>query len=179
MSQRVFRAGVAVVLVMATAACSDSQSEDVLVDPTGSTSSTTTPPSSANLVECPSSTTFETEESVLPLGGIVSLRGHSVSVPLGALLTTTTIGITEPASRYMMIDLSANGLDHFQFQAPLTVTLSYARCTRGNIDKGPLSVWLIDPATGELLAHMGGVDNKLTRTITFLTDHFSGYAIAN
>ena len=116
---------------------------------------------------------------MLPLGGSVSLRGHSVALPLGAVLLPATIGITEPAGQYMRIDLSANGQDHWQFQVPLSVTISYARCSRANIDKGPLSVWLIDEETGELLANMGGVDDKLARTITFETDHFSGYAIAN
>jgi hypothetical protein len=40
-------------------------------------------------------------------------------------------------------------------------------------------VWYIDPATGTLLENMLGVDNKLTRTITFSTGHLSGYAVAN
>ena len=53
------------------------------------------------------------------------------------------------------------------------------RCSRTNIPRGPLSVWLVDPATGEMFENMGGVDDKLTRTVTFVTDHFSGYAIAN
>ena len=172
MSQRAFRAGVAVLVVMGTVACNESQVEDAGLEPSFTSHS-------PQLVECPSSTSYETSDSVLPLGGAVSLRGHSVSLPLGAVLTPTTISIEEPASRFMMIDLGANGQDHFQFQAPVTVTISYARCSRANIEKAPLSVWLVDPATGELLAHMGGVDNKLTRTITFETDHFSGYAIAN
>ncbi|HUF13752.1 MAG TPA: hypothetical protein VMN78_11675 [Longimicrobiales bacterium] len=35
------------------------------------------------------------------------------------------------------------------------------------------------PATGALLQNMGGVDDKENRTVTFRTDHFSGYAVAN
>lgn len=172
MSQRVFRSGVAIALLLGVAACGESGGEDaVAFEPSQSLSQ--------QLVECPSSTTYETSGSVLPLGGTVSLRGHSVALPLGAVLAPVEIGITEPASRFMMIDLSANGQDHFQFLAPITVTISYARCSRANIEKGALSVWLVDPATGALLQNMGGVDDKLTRTITFQTDHFSGYAIAN
>lgn len=131
------------------------------------------------LVECPSDVTYSTSGSVLATGGAVSLRGHRVSVPTGAVLTPTEIGLSEPASKFIQIGLSANGQEHFQFGAPLTITISYARCSRANIDKGPLSVWLIDETTGALLQNMGGVDDKVNRSITFQTDHFSGYAIAN
>lgn len=134
---------------------------------------------SATLVECPSGVSHSTESTILPLGGSVELRGHRVDLPTGAVLGPTTIGLAEPASQYMMIDLSANGQDHFQFHEPLTITIDYSRCTRANIDKGPLSVWLVDPTTGALLQHMGGTDDKATQRITFQTDHFSGYAIAN
>lgn len=131
------------------------------------------------LVECPSTASYETTGTILPTGGSVELRGHAVVLPAGAVLTATDIGLREPAAQYMQIDLTADGHDHFQFGAPVTVTISYARCTRSNIDKGPLSAWLIDPATGALLQNMGGVDDKTNQTVTFETDHFSGYAIAN
>lgn len=134
---------------------------------------------SATLVECPSDVTYSTSETVLALGGSVALRGHEVRLPTGAVIGPTTIGLSEPASQYMLIDLSANGQEHFQFQSPITITISYARCTRSNIDKAPLSVWLVDPSTGALLQNMGGVDDKSSLRITFQTDHFSGYAIAN
>jgi hypothetical protein len=39
-------------------------------------------------------------------------------------------------------------------------------------------VWHIDPLTKTFLEDMGGVDDKVARTVTFSTDHFSGYAIA-
>ena len=41
-----------------------------------------------------------------------------------------------------------------------------------------LTAWYIDPTTHELLEPMCGIDNPLTRAISFWTDHFSGYAIA-
>ena len=78
----------------------------------------------------------------------------------------------------MLVDLRANGQEHWQFLAPLTVTIDYSRCNVGLLDP-PLTVWYVDPETGEMLEPMGGIDSRLTRTITFVTDHFSGYAIAN
>ena len=168
------RAAFALAFAGSLAACADQEEGALDIAPSLATSTT-----DVDLVECPTNTTYSTSGTVLPLGGSVSLRGHSVALPLGAVLLPATIGITEPAGQYMRIDLSANGQDHWQFQVPLSVTISYARCSRANIDKGPLSVWLIDEESGELLVNMGGVDDKLARTITFETDHFSGYAIAN
>jgi hypothetical protein len=40
-------------------------------------------------------------------------------------------------------------------------------------------VWYIDSDTKAMLEPMGGVDNKLLKTITFTTGHLSGYAVAN
>ena len=47
------------------------------------------------------------------------------------------------------------------------------------VDAAPLTVWYIDSETKAPLENMGGVDEKLTRTITFVTSHLSEYAIAN
>jgi hypothetical protein len=134
--------------------------------------------SGPSLLICPSNDTESGSGLVSGLGGTVSLGGHSVQVPLGGLLSTTEIQITEPASQYVEVGLGANGLEHFQFELPVRVTISYARCSRSNLDLRPLEVWYIDPTTHELIEPMGGIDDKLNRTVTFWTDHFSGYAIA-
>ena len=167
------RGSVAVIAMLALSACSEDGVSTASLEPSLSQSS------NPELIECPSDVSYSTSGNVLLTGGTISLRGHQVNVPTGAVLLPTQIGLSEPASQFMQIDLTANGQDHFQFEAPLTITISYARCTRSNIDKGPLSVWLIDETTGALLQNMGGVDDKVNRTITFETDHFSGYAIAN
>ena len=133
----------------------------------------------ARLLECPSSGELEASGSATLLGGAVSLAGTVlVSVPPEALLGPVTIDIEVPASRYMLVELGVNGQDHWQFLAPVTVTIDYSRCRIGLLDP-PVTVWHVDPATGELLEHMGGVDDRLLQKVTFRTDHFSGYAIAN
>ena len=131
------------------------------------------------LVQCPVNTTSTTSAVVGPLGGIVNLGATSVQIPAGALLSPVTINVTEPASQFMEIDVSVEGVQHFVFELPIVVTISYARCGRSDLDLQPLSVWYIDSNTHELLEPMGGIDNKLARTITFTTPHFSGYAVAN
>lgn len=132
-----------------------------------------------SLVECPVNTSSSTSAVVGPLGGIINLGGTSVQIPAGALLAPVTVNVVEPASQYMEIDVSVEGVEHFVFELPIAVTISYARCDRGDLDLKPLSVWYINGDTHELLEPMGGVDNKLARTITFTTPHFSGYAVAN
>lgn len=133
----------------------------------------------ATLVECPSTSTTSATATVTPLGGVVSVGGTSIIVPEGALLDATSITVTVPASTYMEVDIRAAGLDHFTFQVPVTVVVSYDRCTRSDIDKTALSAWYIDSNTKALLEPMGGVDDKLSRTVTFTTGHLSGYALAN
>lgn len=160
-------------LSVALLACNDPRESGDAMEPAFSTATNPT------LVECPTDTSYEAEGDILATGGSVTLRGHRVTLPLGAVLSPTRIGLREPASQFMQLDLSANSQEHYQFRAPVQVTIDYSRCTRNNIDKAPLSVWNIDPVTGALLQNMGGVDDKESRTITFETDHFSGYAIAN
>src|SRR6266480_2861690 len=138
-----------------------------------------------NLLECPTDQTADTFGTVNLLGGLVQLGATSISVPAGAVLGPTLIHLTVPASTYMEIDVSAvdvlTGIPFpLQFQQPVSITIDYSRCNRNNIDSEILHVWHIDPATHELLEEMGGVvDDKLSRHITFVTGHLSGYAIAD
>jgi hypothetical protein len=133
----------------------------------------------ATLVECPESTSSTASTLLGPLGGVLSAGGATVIVPQGALLEPVNVTLTVPASQYVEIDVSVSGVDHFLFELPVTVVISYARCNRSNLDRGSLTAWYIDRASKTLLAPMGGVDNKLLRTVTFTTGHLSGYALAN
>ena len=131
------------------------------------------------LITCPSSETSTTTQVVSTLGGVVALDGAEISIPAGALLAPATVTVTLPASNYMEVDVSVEGADHFVFELPVSITVSYARCSRANIDRAPLSAWYIDSQTKEMLEEMPSIDNKLTRTVTFTTGHLSGYALAN
>ena len=132
-----------------------------------------------SLVQCPTNETTTSTAIVTPLGGIVSAGGTTISIPAGALLSDATVTVTVPQSNLMEVDISVEGTPHFIFEVPVTVTLSYARCSRGNLDKSPLTVWYIDSETKALLEPMGGIDDKLLRTVTFITGHLSGYAVGN
>jgi hypothetical protein len=130
------------------------------------------------LVTCATDETRSTSAVVGPLGGVIALGGTSVSIPADALLQSTTVELTIPASRYVEIRLRANNQEHFQFALPIAVTIGYSRCDRLDVLFRPLTAWYIDVDTKEPLHPMVGVDNKITRSVTFLTNHFSGYAIA-
>ena len=159
-----------IVLALAIAGCADTLTQPE-VQPRASTYG-------ATLVECPTDATKSATGLVLPTGGSVEVDGTSISLPAGAVLLPTYVTVTLPASNYMEVDIKANDLEHFEFQTPVSVTIDYARCTRGNINHSALQAWYIDSTTKSLLENMGGVDDKVARTVTFATDHLSGYAIA-
>lgn len=135
--------------------------------------------SGTNLIECPTSTTVQGIGVITPLGGVITAGGTTITVPAGAVLDTTTIAVTVPAAKYMEVDISVPGVEHFLFEAPVTIVVSYDRCQRDDINETPLTAWHIDTSTKALLEKMGGVDDKVTRTVTFTTPHLSGYALAN
>jgi hypothetical protein len=128
---------------------------------------------------CPTSQTQTTTAVLDAVGGVLSVAGTSVLVPAGALLGPTNITLTVPASNFMEIDVSVEGTEHFLFELPITVTVSYARCNSLFARFFLLDAWYWNPETRKLLELMPSVDNKLMRTVTFVTPHLSGYIIAN
>ncbi|HJU68538.1 MAG TPA: hypothetical protein VJ650_09870 [Gemmatimonadaceae bacterium] len=113
-----------------------------------------------------------------PLGGLLSLNGHSIVVPRLALDRLAFITLRTPTSRFVEIEARVNGQDHFDFGQPVIVTLDYSRCRSWELGPEPVTVWQIDPDTKAFIQDMGGVDDRVNKRITFTTDHFSGYAVA-
>ena len=129
------------------------------------------------LIKCSTNTAQTVTRLVGPFGGALALGATTVVIPANAVLAPTVFTLTVPATKYAEIDVKAAGMAHFFFQAPVVLTIDYSRCD--GIDGQALTVWNIDPATKALLERMPSIDNKLTRTITFTTTHFSGYAVAD
>jgi hypothetical protein len=170
-------------LLVVAVSCSDSPTAPTPVTKTAADSSSkllgiSLFGSSPKLLYCPSNETESTSAIIGSLGGTLSLLGTSVSIPGGALLGDTEVDLTIPAGQYMEVDLSVNNGQHITFLQPVVVTIDYSRCNRWDTLFKLLSVWNIDQDTKALLENMGGVDNKLTQQITFVTPHFSGFAIA-
>jgi hypothetical protein len=173
--QQVFLALAAAAVSAVTAACADRG----ISEPQTPSPATSTLSVGKTLIECPAATSETGVGVVTPLGGVVTAGGTVVTVPAGAVLVPTTIEVTVPASPYMEVDLTVPGIEHFVFEQPVAVSISYARCTRNDINSTPISAWYIDSESKALLENMGGVDDKLNRRVTFVTPHFSGYALAN
>jgi hypothetical protein len=133
----------------------------------------------AKLVSCPSKESESSAALVTPLdGGTISVGGTQIAIPAGAVTTPTLFTVTVPASKYVEVEITALGVEHFLFDRDVTITIDYGRCTRSDIDAAPLTAWYIDGITDTPLSPMGGVDDKVARTVTFTTGHLSSYAIA-
>lgn len=173
----VLLASLTVTLALVLGACGDPSR------PTAPSATTSAPAftasSGATLLECPVDTTVRASGIVDLLGGSISAGGTTINIPAGAVLLPTEFEVVVPASKYMEVSITGGGQEHFDFLEPVTISIDYSRCSRSNIDKGPLSVYYIDEASKALLENMGGTDDKESRRITFGTDHLSGYAIAN
>jgi hypothetical protein len=169
-------AGASVMVLLGLAACEQQSSPVAALSETGPSLASS---SGAVLVECPSNVTTSAEGTIGSLGGSVELANHRLALPALAVLEPTVFTLTDPAGKYMLLDLKGNGQESFGFEKPATVTIDYSRCTRSNIDQAELSVWKVDPETKALLKNMGGIDDKAARTITFTTDSLSMYSLAN
>ena len=130
------------------------------------------------LIECPTSQTATNSGLIGVLGGTVAAAGSSITLPAGSLLVGTLIRLTVPASTYMEIDVTADGLLSFLFQRPVTITIDYRRCPTSVTAGKTLTVWHINTQTKALIQNMHGVNDPVQRRISFTTDHLSGYAIA-
>ncbi len=173
MTRNTFRcAALSLAAVFATS-CADG-SAGPLTAPEGASLAASSGPSP---LECPVSTTASKTALIGLLGGVIELNGHRVVIPADAVLMPTEFTLTEPASNYVEVDIRAAGQEHYEFRKPVSLTLSYARCTRTNIDKEALRIYYIDSQSKALIDDMGGTDDKAARTVTTGTDHFSGYVI--
>lgn len=160
--------------VVALVSCGEGPAAERITASDAPLATTSTGPA---LLECPVDTTASKTATIDLLGGTLELDGHKLVIPANAVLLPTEFTLTVPASKYVEVDIKAAGEEHFQFEQPVSLTLSYARCSRSNIEKENLKVFYIDSATKSILEDMGGTDDKTSRTVTTGTDHLSGYAI--
>lgn len=157
-----------VLLLAALAGCGEPLPTDVRPRATAA--------SAVELLECPTSVSASSSALVTPLGGTLSLGAHSVHIPAGALLQSALVTMTVPASRYMQVDFAVGDLLHYVFRKPVRVTIDYSRCAAG-VEPG--SAWYVADGSLEPLERMDAVIDRERRLVTFETDHFSAYALAD
>ena len=133
---------------------------------------------SGELLACPSDAGVTGSAVIGRDGGSLSVGGHELVVPAGAVPKATLFTIEAPASDVLEVVISADKRKDYKFKSPVTVRVSYARCADAVLPEGALTAWWIDPATRSKLGEMPGSDDRASRSLTFATDHLSGYAIA-
>lgn len=138
-----------------------------------------TVPSGPRLLVCPTSTTLTGSFVADPiLGGSLTVGGTSITIPSGGVSVPTLFFVTVPASKYMEVEIHADGLTSFLFNQPATISIDYSRCPATVTDDRELQAWHINSLTKALLENMNGTDDKVARKITFTTGHLSGYGVA-
>jgi hypothetical protein len=133
---------------------------------------------SGALLACPSDASLTGSAVIGRDGGSLSVGGHELVVPAGAVPKATLFTIEAPASDVLEVVITADKRRDYRFKAPVTVRVAHARCSDELLPEGSLTAWWIDPATRSKLGEMPGIDDRASRALTFATDHLSGYAIA-
>lgn len=170
------------VALLAVTACADAPTSAPALEspavPAAPARAVTAVPGST-LLECAPAAASSASRMITPAGGVIATGGHAIAIPPRAVRRPTRITMMVPASRFVEVDISAEGRAHYQFERPVVVTLDYSRCGASADEiASQFTAWYVDGSTRSFLADMGGVDDRLFRRIFFTTDHLSGYAVA-
>ncbi|HEX2094749.1 MAG TPA: hypothetical protein VHG28_20260 [Longimicrobiaceae bacterium] len=163
------------VIALALASCADLVRPSAAVEAPGAAALSAS--SGSTLLECPIDVTRSDTATVGLSGGVLEVDGHRVVIPANTVLVPTRFSLIVPVSNYMEVWVRAGSEEHYQFSRPVSLTISYARCTRSNIEKQSLRIFHTDESSKAILEDMGGTDDKTARTVTTTTDHLSGYTI--
>jgi hypothetical protein len=176
------RLAVAGVAAVVLTGCSETSREATPVEPATPVESATIAWEDigpTTLMVCSVAQEASVRAQIGPEGGTVSLSGHRVHFPPGAVHEPVEVKLTVPASEYVEVDIQVNGQEHYRLARPVVATLSYGRCGPAALGSREITVWYIDGETRQPIERMASLDDRASRTITFLTNHFSGYALAD
>ncbi len=118
-------------------------------------------------------------------GGSVSLAGHTITVPAGAVGQPTLFTLTLATNGYVEVDLSATVTDLLGntidtgsqgFKLPVTLSLTYAWASNVSDPSRLLILRLLDKDKVEPLKSTVDPTGK---TVTVQLDHFSKYCLAS
>jgi hypothetical protein len=132
--------------------------------------------SEPRLVVCPTRHELSASAVVGPDGGHFRVGKHAVVIPAGAIAEPVELTVTAPAGRYLALDVTATGSEHYRFEQPITITMDYSRCDRRDLRRGGIGVWYLDEdgtPSENMAAHRDG-----GYAVTFTTTHLSTYALA-
>lgn len=171
------RAALALPLLLVLLSCADQGGPLLPIAETPSSASLSI--GQARLLACPTSD-VQTVTGVIGVGGgSLAIGGHEIVVPKGAISSPQRFEIEVRSSPYLVVAFRATGHDHFEFEAPVRLTLSYSRCGAEAAESGALSVYYVDGETLTILEDVGGVIDPEASSITAATDHLSDYAVGS
>jgi hypothetical protein len=130
------------------------------------------------LLQCERSNAVSTRGIIGPKGGSISLDGHRLVVPPGAVHRHVRFTMSVPASREVIVDVSADGRSHFTFARPAILTISYARCSGQPLEPAKLRVWFVHEQSHRFLQEMSADADENAHTLSFAIRHLSTYAVA-
>ena len=125
------------------------------------------------LVSCDVQTTHTGSAEIGPMGGVLRVGPHRLTVPPYALSEKVRISAVAPKGQYVQIQFEPEGL---QFRRSTLLTMSYSECSL----LSPLSlriVYVNDQL--EILEVLPTTTSVLTRTANAPVDHFSRYMLAD
>lgn len=130
---------------------------------------------SLSLFACAADSVADSASAVIgPLGGQIKFGPHTLIVPPGALLRSTTITATAPGDGYVDAVFQPQGL---HFLLPAQLTLSYAQCSPAP-DHQP-SITYLQSLLGDILDILPSLDNPSKGQVVAPITHFSVYAVAD
>jgi hypothetical protein len=124
-----------------------------------------------HLLSCSSQPYAVTTQTVGPLGGVINVGTHRLTIPAGALSSRVTIKAEQVPSRVNSVRFSPEGL---QFDKKAQLTLSYKNCSPLLLLK---QVVYIDELL-RILDILPSRDDRINKTVTGDIKHFSRYAVA-
>lgn len=117
---------------------------------------------------------YDFEQKVIgPNGGSISVNGHTLTIPAGALSRNVTISATAPSGYVASVDFEPEGL---QFAKAAKLTLDYSSCPLGRLQLFKHVAYTTDNYT--IIDLLGSLDNILTMKVSTDLHHFSRYAVA-
>jgi hypothetical protein len=125
------------------------------------------------LASCNVRETHTGSAEIGPMGGVVRVGPHRLTVPPYALREKVLITAVAPKGSYVQVQFEPEGL---QFRRPTLLTMSYSECSL----LSPLRLKIVYVNDGlEILEVLPTAVSLLTRTANAPVDHFSRYMLAD
>lgn len=128
---------------------------------------------SLNLVSCNVTTTHTGSAEIGPMGGVLRVGPHFLTVPPYALREKVRISAVAPKGSYVQVKFEPQGL---QFRRSALLTMSYAECSL--LSPLRLKIVYVNDRL-EILEVLPTFTSVLTRTANAPVDHFSRYMLAD